>query len=233
MALDSFKSLGSSTPQLRWRFVLHALLWLGLLYAALYYPWPQGSWPVQALSDYLKFLALVVGKSLFWLDPTPRVNGDIVSGAFNMQVVLDCGALDVWAMLSAAILATPVPWTRRIIGVFLGTLCIFVANVVRLCALYLIGVWSPEHFHVFHEDVFSFGFVVYTLGIFALWLWYPGNKGGHPGNGPNDGPTDGPKDNGSALDEASQVTKHPNSKSDGLSPALSIPAKATPDGSHA
>lgn len=169
MSLSSDSPL--QTPRVRRGISIGlALVFLTIFYFLVYHPYEATALPSRILAGYLEKTASAVGALLGFLDPAPVVRKDTIYGAFNMQVVLDCGALDVWAMLCAAVLATPTSFRWRAIGVGAGTVAIVAANLVRLFALYLIGMRSVEQFHFFHEDVFSFLFVVYTLALFALWL---------------------------------------------------------------
>lgn len=150
--------------------VLGAILFLLLFFGLVYYPYEPDQWPAKLLKDYCAFLASCVAWCLERMGEQLTRQGDTVFGRFNLQVILSCGALDVWAMLSAAILATPARWKAKLWGILAGTTAILLANIGRLMALFLIGAKDIERFHFFHEEVFSLVFVGYTLLLYWLWL---------------------------------------------------------------
>lgn len=150
--------------------VLGAVLFLLLFFGLVYYPYEADQWPAKILKDYCAFLASCVAWCLERMGEELSRQGDTIYGRFNLQVILSCGALDVWAMLSAAILATPARWKAKLWGILAGTAAILLANIGRLMALFRIGAKDIERFHFFHEEVFSFVFVGYTLLLYWLWL---------------------------------------------------------------
>lgn len=158
----------SSAPP--WLHVTVAITALALFFGFVYYPYTPEQWPAQLLESYCAFLARCTGFTLGLLGEQISVQGSTVLGRFNLSVILSCGALDVWAMLSAAILATPKTWLKKLWGIAAGTLAILLANIARLTALFLIGAKDIDQFHLFHEDIFSFVFVAYTLALYWLWL---------------------------------------------------------------
>lgn len=153
-----------------WVHVAVAVVALLVFFSAVYYPYTPEQWPARCLEDYCALLARWTGAALRLIGEELQVRGSTIYGRFNLKVILSCGALDVWAMLSAAILATPQSWRTKLGGIVGGTVAILAANVVRLAALFLIGAKDIEQFHLFHEDIFSFVFVGYTLALYWLWL---------------------------------------------------------------
>lgn len=158
----------SSLPA--WVHIAVAAVALSVFFVLVYYPYEPAQWPAVLLEDYCAFLARCTGAALSLIGEELTVRGSTVYGRFNLQVILSCGALDVWAMLSAAILATQKTWKTKLWGILAGTLAILVANILRLSALFLIGAKDLDQFHLFHEDIFSSLFVAYTLLLYWLWL---------------------------------------------------------------
>lgn len=158
----------SSAPA--WVHIAVAAVALGVFFVLVYYPYTPEQWPAQMLQKYCAFLARQTGALLGLMGTHNIVRGSTILGEFNLRVILSCGALDVWAMLSAAILATPKSAPQKLWGLVVGTLAILAANIARLAALFLIGAQDIDQFHLFHEDIFSFVFVAYTLVLYWLWL---------------------------------------------------------------
>lgn len=158
----------SSLPA--WVHIAVAAVALSVFFVLVYYPYEPEQWPAQALESYCAFLARASGAALSLAGEDVTTQGSTVYGRFNLRVILSCGALDVWAMLSAAILATQKSWKNKVWGIIAGTLAILLANILRLSALFLIGADDIDRFHLFHEDIFSSLFVGYTLLLYWAWL---------------------------------------------------------------
>src|SRR6185295_6380207 len=109
------------------------------LYALLFYPYGQETWPARALARYLELVANGSALLLGWCGEAVSVDGSTVLGRFPYVVVLDCAALDAQALFAAAVLAFPSSWRHKAIGLGAGLAAIFCLNVIRLVLLYFAG----------------------------------------------------------------------------------------------
>jgi exosortase/archaeosortase family protein len=95
-------------------------------------------------------------------------------GAFSYQIAAECAGLQMLLLLGAAVLAYPVPLSRRLAGLAAGLPLTVVANVIRLAMLALIGVHAPAWFTRIHDigwPLFQIGGItLFTL----LWLRWAG-----------------------------------------------------------
>ena len=152
------------------RYALIALSLMAAGYALLYFPYPPTSFPVRALTFYLHVVASASALGSRVLDRTVAVSGDLVYGRFSLRIVLDCAALDAHVLYAAAVAAFPVVWSRRVLGILVGSTLIAATNIARIVALYAAGLYWPGAFHVLHEEVFQFGIVLVALLTFLGWL---------------------------------------------------------------
>jgi exosortase/archaeosortase family protein len=153
-------------------FALRALPLMAIFYALLYVDHDPASLLGRALAGYLELIAEAAGRLIHLFDPSVTVTGRSLAGRFPLEVVLDCGALDVQAIFAAAVIAFPAPWPRRVSGLALGLPALLLFNVLRIAILALVGARAPGWFHLLHEEVFQIVIVVGTALGFARWaLW--------------------------------------------------------------
>lgn len=113
----------------------------------------------------LKFLGIFVGFDIF-------KNGTILgSGPFEVDVSPACsGAVPTMIYLSA-VFAYPATWRAKLIGAGIGMAVIHSVNVVRVCSLFLIGLYYHQLFHETH--VYVAQALVVAIAV-ATWLYWAG-----------------------------------------------------------
>jgi exosortase/archaeosortase family protein len=151
-------------------YLVRALALGGLAYAALYFPYPPGSFPVRALAWYLRQVARASGALVWLFDRQVFTSGDLVEGAFSLRIVLDCAALDAQALFAAAVLAFPARWWRRALGLLVGSALLALVNVGRIVLLYAAGIWWPDAFHILHEEILQLAIVLTAVCSFLAWI---------------------------------------------------------------
>jgi exosortase/archaeosortase family protein len=82
----------------------------------------------------------------------------------------DCTAIYVVTLFSALLLAYPVRWSVRLLGITLGTLAIVAANFLRLVLVAHISVFAPAYFGFAHDFLFQVGMVLVALAAWVAWL---------------------------------------------------------------
>src|SRR5262245_5788483 len=123
------------------------------LYSVYYYTYPAGSLPDRMLQAFLlaqtKVCALLIGP----FDPSVRVAGTTLIGRFPIEIVKDCSSLDVQALVTAAVLAFPAAWRKKLFGLAFGLSAVLAANSLRIAALYFVGAYLPRRFDPIHEEL--------------------------------------------------------------------------------
>ncbi len=120
---------------------------------------------------YTEFIATV---SRFALRVTGHgVGGDgleISGPRFSVLVQNVCNGLEVTGIFLAAVFAFPTSFRNKLIGVALGYPVIFVLNVARIAALYLLGFHVPNVFETVHRYYAQALVIILTLLIWMLWV---------------------------------------------------------------
>ncbi|MEK7794401.1 MAG: hypothetical protein AAB353_07720, partial [Candidatus Hydrogenedentota bacterium] len=94
--------------------------------------------------------------------------------AFTFIVVPSCGAIELFSIFIAAVLAFPTTWAHRIVGLSLGVPVMYALNLLRLSTLAYIGAYDPtpgkKWFHFFHEYVWQGVFIVFVVVVWLCWI---------------------------------------------------------------
>lgn len=135
--------------------------------------------PDESLEPYLR--ALAAAASLLLSVPGVAVIRDgtwLGIGGFSVHVEGQCSALYEATLLGAAILASPVSLSWRLIGVVGGGAVLMVVNVVRIASLLVVGALAPEWFGSAHLFVWQ---ALLVVAISASWLaWLAGAREAAP-----------------------------------------------------
>ncbi len=154
------------------RYVLKALFWMVLLCGVFFYPYAPESWPGRAIDSYLRGIAHAAAFTIGRFSPEVGVEGRLITGAFPLEIVKACSLLDAQAFYAGAALAYPSTARRKLVGVAAGVTLLTVLNVLRIAALYFIGLHAPQHFDALHEEwlpAFLVAAACLIFGGFVYW----------------------------------------------------------------
>jgi exosortase family protein XrtM len=96
----------------------------------------------------------------------------IRSGRHAVEVGWGCEATDGMITLGAGVLALRIPVLMKALGLVLGSLLIYVANLCRIVGLYFIYKYGPRFFDFFHIYVGQVFLIVIAISFFILWARY-------------------------------------------------------------
>jgi exosortase H (IPTLxxWG-CTERM-specific) len=127
----------------------------------------------SSLQVYLGVLASLSGALLGWVGCDVAVEGVRISSAqFAVEIADGCDAIQLCALLTAAVIAFPVPLARRLRVAFLGLLWLQSLNFARIVSLFLIGTHSPGVFTSFHKVIWPTSLILITVTTWVGWvLW--------------------------------------------------------------
>lgn len=103
---------------------------------------------------------------------------NLASGAFRVDVAPACSGAVPSMIYLAAVFAYPASWRAKLIGSLLGLAIITSVNLVRVVALFLIGLFAEQYFHDTHVYVAQ-GLVV-AVAV-STWLFWAGRYVHAPG----------------------------------------------------
>jgi exosortase/archaeosortase family protein len=158
-----------STRRAQLRFVLRFAPTAGVLLAAYYFPYAQEGRAKALINGFLHAYAASAALVLRAFDPSVRVAGQEIIGAFAMRIVQTCDAMDVTILLVSAVVSWKAPVARRFVAALVGVLALGILNLLRICSLYLIGMRRPSLFEAAHLEVWPVVILVVTLGLFLAF----------------------------------------------------------------
>ena len=155
-----------------WRFILTFAVLIAIFYGVYHFPYPADSTPERLSIGYLSAYAWLAGSTLGVLGEDVRIDGQDIHGRYNLRIVRGCDAVEGKALFIAAVLAFPVAWRRRLLGVVVGLIALVLLNLVRITSLYYVGIHWPSLFDRMHMEVWQGVFVVAAVALWLAWaLW--------------------------------------------------------------
>ncbi len=160
-AIETFRTRAGA------RFALKYALIAGSLFAIYAFPFELFGVRHDWLAGYLAAYARLAGGVLALFENGIVVSGAHIDGRFPMEIVRNCDAIEINILFVSAVLSFPAPWRKKLASVAVGLLVLIALNVLRICALYFIGVFAPARFAVAHEQVFP---LLLVLGAALAFL---------------------------------------------------------------
>ena len=93
----------------------------------------------------------------------------ITSPRFAVNINNGCNGVEAMLILLASILAFPAPAGARFAGIVIGAIAVQLLNAIRIVSLYLLGVYQPRLFDLFHTAVWQVVIILAAIGFFLLW----------------------------------------------------------------
>ena len=114
-------------------------------------------------------------------DDRVQATGDILrfaDGHGAVQVLAGCNAVEVCALLIAAIVAFPGKLKYGLIGAAVGVAALQLVNLLRIISLLYLSRGSESLFEFFHNYVWDAMIGLEGLLIFFLWVRWQGRRSG-------------------------------------------------------
>ncbi len=124
----------------------------------------------DSFEDYLRLNADVSAWLIRLMGDDARSSGfTVVSSRASVQIRHGCDAIFPSALFVGAVLASPLRFTAKIPGIFLGTVVLLSINLVRIVSLYYTRIYYPKAFHIMHIDVWQPAFIFLALFFWVAW----------------------------------------------------------------
>ena len=99
------------------------------------------------------------------------VSGATISGGGKaVEVKTGCNGLLMTLIYCAGVAAFPAALRWKVIGLGAGLFGIFIFNLLRVNALFLIYRHLPEYFHTAHVTAGQFIGILFSLSLWVVWL---------------------------------------------------------------
>jgi len=165
----------------RARFVLAFTVIAACLLSVYYFPRASESTIERWTAEYLRMYTRMVRVPIAMFDPSVSAHGNTVSGRFSMQIVKSCDAMETNILFSAAVLAVSAPWWRKMVALVVGLCALVAFNLIRLFALYWVGVFVYSAFAFLHYDLWPLLMIVFAAFDFVVCLRWMGTQTETPG----------------------------------------------------
>jgi exosortase/archaeosortase family protein len=141
----------------------------GALLTLYSFPYAEHGVREDWFARYLALYARLAGLVLRVFDSGVRVVGNDIVGRTSLTVAKNCDAMDVTLLFTAAVVAFPAPWRRRLVGIGAGALALTAVNVLRIASLYFVDLRWPSAFETIHAEVWPLAIVVLAAAAFLSW----------------------------------------------------------------
>lgn len=138
------------------------------LFSVLATPWAERLFTAPFTRALVDVCAALIGL----VDDRVRAVGDILSfedGRGAVQVLAGCNAVEVCALLTAAILAFPGKLKYGLIGAAVGVAALQAVNLLRIISLLYLSRGSQPVFDFFHNYVWDAMIGLEGLLVFFFW----------------------------------------------------------------
>lgn len=126
-----------------------------------------------AFDAYLGFLARTSAAILAALGQPVEASGAVLQSPYvSVEIGERCDAIQLCALLVAAVVAFPIPAVRRIRGVAIALAWMQGANFVRILSLYWIGARFDDHFEFAHRYAWPTALIALSVAGWVGWaVW--------------------------------------------------------------
>jgi exosortase H (IPTLxxWG-CTERM-specific) len=106
-------------------------------------------------------------------DPTAIRDDNVLTDSdtsFAVAVDAECNGVDIVLLFWAAVLAFPIGWKAKLLGLALGFFGLQALNLVRIISLFYLGQWDREVFTWSHHNVWQGLMMFGAIVLFYGWL---------------------------------------------------------------
>lgn len=147
-------------------FVIRYGIWVSLLFFLLFF---EGISPFIIFNEWQTQLTIQI--TAWWIQffhlPV-LLQGDtlILEHGFNLQILHSCNGFTPFLLYLAAILAYPTDIKSKLLWALLGYIAIIVINTLRMYAITIVVMDSPDLFHLAHDWIGRYGVSFLTVALF-------------------------------------------------------------------
>lgn len=164
-----------STPQRAWDWFrgsspFSLLLKFGLCVIAFYIFFSTEAYNTYVFEPVVHVNAVLASKFLNLVGFETVTSGTIISGhGFSVSISVGCDGIEPTFLFITAVLIFPMLWSKKIIGILVGTFFLMTLNLVRIISLFWAGIYNQRLFDILHVEVWQFLFIIAALFTWLVW----------------------------------------------------------------
>ncbi len=94
----------------------------------------------------------------------------VVFSGFAVKIIDECTGIYEMLIFSAAVLAFPTSWGKKLVGLLMGNPLIYLFNVLRIAMLIVVGRYYPSAFDFMHLYFWQATMIVMITSVWLLWI---------------------------------------------------------------
>lgn len=104
----------------------------------------------------------------------PTTSNPYIRARALLQIVSECGAIEIFVIFFASVIAFPTRWWKRAFGILVGLPILYCVNIFRLFCLFVIRALDDEGtvFRFVHEYVWQTVYIVFVVALWLAWMEY-------------------------------------------------------------
>jgi exosortase/archaeosortase family protein len=122
------------------------------------------SWYIDSTAKLANIILNLIGSG------TSAIGEQIFSAKYSISLSFGCEGTEPIILLVAAIIAFPIKFKYKVSGLTIGILVLYILNLIRIAALYLIGESFPDSVELFHVEIFPVIFIFLAIIIWGIWI---------------------------------------------------------------
>ncbi len=132
--------------------------------------------PEEWYAPLNRLTAFLSGEALLLFLPTANVDGAFISaGGFRVNVISECSAIHLIALLISFIYAFPSDSKKKLCGIVTGAIFLFAVNIMRIALITIIGMRMPGIFDISHIYLGQIVMMIIMICFSLYWcLWASG-----------------------------------------------------------
>ncbi|MGB2697884.1 MAG: archaeosortase/exosortase family protein [Candidatus Zixiibacteriota bacterium] len=125
----------------------------------------------KPVTKLLSFTATLVGGCLNILGAGAEVYTRFVNmDNFSLQIVSTCTGVPEMLYFTAAVIAFPSSFKKKLLGILIFCPVIYLINILRTSFLAVAGNWSIDFFHLAHTYLFQISAIVFIAVFWLVWI---------------------------------------------------------------
>lgn len=140
------------------------------LLATLFTIVPLSLLPEDRYAPLNMLTAFFSGEILKIIAPDTVIQGNYINtGGFRVNVISECSAVHLIALLVSFLYAFPSKYFEKLYGIIIGSLFLFAVNIMRISVITIVGKHFPGIFDIAHIYLGQLVMIVITICLSLYW----------------------------------------------------------------